>query len=76
LFCYIEVFLTFFTAVALIICIRITIIAIANHFVEISLRTFGFFFLLLYERRTFDRLEFDNFGGGDNSMRISVGVFS
>jgi hypothetical protein len=76
LFCYIKVFLLFITAVAVIIYIRITQIAIANHFLEISLLTFGFIFLLLDERREFYRLEFDHFCGGDNSMRTLVCVYS
>lgn len=49
---------------------------IANYFLEIYFHTFGYIFRLLDERRNFVRLEFDNFDGGDNSMRIFFDVCS
>jgi len=49
LFCYIVILLIFFTAVTLIIFVRIAEVRIVNHFHEITLLTFRFFFLLLDE---------------------------
>ena len=45
LFCYIVILLIFFTAVTVIIFVRIAEVRIVNHFHEITLLTFRFFFL-------------------------------
>ena len=47
LFCYIVILLIFFTAVTLIIFVRIAEVRIVNHFHEITLLTFRFFFWMI-----------------------------
>jgi hypothetical protein len=55
-------FVTFFTAVAVIIFVRISRVRIVNHFREIILNTFGFYFLLLDDWRISENV----------SMKISL----
>ena len=55
-FYYMDVFLTFFTPVAVTVFVRITSVRIVNHFLEIILHRFGFLFLLLGDWRTSENL--------------------
>jgi hypothetical protein len=55
-FCFIVIFLIVFTAVTVIIFVRVNGVRIVNHFYEITLLMFSFLFLLLDVWRTSEDL--------------------
>jgi hypothetical protein len=59
--CFTVVFLTFFTAVTVIIYVKITRVQIVNHFLGIIVYTFGFYFLLTNDLRSSENFSMETF---------------
>jgi hypothetical protein len=59
--CFTVVFLTFLTAVTVIIYTRITRVRIVNCFLEIIVYTFGFYFLLTDDLRSSENFSMETF---------------